>query len=245
MPFGESSNKPRSLAVIAARGGSKGVPGKNLRLLGGRPLISYMIEAARKAKLIDRVIVSTEDDKIAGIAREWGAEVPFQRPKELADDHTPLIAVAKHCMEKMDQLGYRADIVIQLSPTCPFISERRIDESVQLVLNGADSAASLKKIEHEHPYRARRVDQEGNFTYFITHIDVERFQSRQDLPELYCTSGAIYTRRRRLLENWSGYDFALGKVARAIILDEIEGINIDRPIDFLFAEFIMSRIMQK
>lgn len=229
------------LAVIAARGGSKGVPGKNLRSLGARPLISYMIEAARNAKLVDRVILSTEVQAIAETGRRWGAEVPFMRPPELADDHTPLIAVAKHGMEAMDALGFRADIVVQLSPTSPFITAGKIDESIRLVADGADCAATLKRIEHEHPYRARRVEEDGIFTWFMPEVDPDKFQSRQDLPALYCTTGAIYTRRRELLERWSGGDFSLGKVAKAVIVDDIEGINIDRPIDFEFAEFIAER----
>src|SRR5688572_16357775 len=110
---------PRVLAVISARAGSKGVPGKNLRILGERPLIAHMIAAARNARRVNRVVLSTEDAEIARVAREYGAETPFTRPDDLAGDLVPLTAVSKHGMEAMDALGYRADIVVQLAPTCP------------------------------------------------------------------------------------------------------------------------------
>ncbi len=233
------------LAVIGARRGSKGVPGKNLRLLNGKPLISYMINAAKTAKLIDKVIVSTEDEHIKETAKYYGAEVPFRRPSELADDYTPLIAVTKHAMEKMDNLGYKADIIVQLQPTCPFVHAEKIDESIKKVLEGSDCSVSLRRIGHEHPYRAKKILQDGSFTRFIEGIDVEKYQNRQDLPPTYCTTGAIYTRRRHLLENWSGKDFCLGQNPTAVILNDIEGTNIDNLIDFEFAEFIMKKTNNK
>ena len=228
------------LAVISARGNSKGIPGKNLKPLNGEPLISYMIMAAKQSALIDKVIVSTEDERIAQVAREFGAETPFVRPEALSEDLVPLVSVTKHAMETMDALGFRADIIVQLQPPCPFVPTAKIDESILKVrAPGCDSAVSLKRIEHEHPYRAKEIYGEDNFRSFIKDVDVERFQSRQELPTLYCTSGAIYTRKRHLLENCSGKDFGLGQVARAVFLHDIEAINIDRPIDFAFAEFVM------
>lgn len=230
------------LAVIGARGGSKGVPGKNLRRLGHRPLIGHMIAAACAARRIGRVVVSTEDAEIARIAREHGAETPFVRPPELAGDLVPLVAVTKHSMEAMDALGYRADIIVQLAPTCPFVRPETIDRAVDLVSQeGVDSAVTLKRIEHEHPYRAKVLAPDGTFTAFLKDVDVERFQSRQELPQLYCTSGAVYARRRLLLERWSGRDFAFGRVSKGVVLDEVEAVNIDRPIDFLFAEFFLAQ----
>ena len=233
--------EPHVLAVISARRGSKGVPGKNLRLLGDRPLVAHAIRIARSAKRVDRVVLSTEDAEIATVGREYGAETPFMRPPELAADLVPLLAVTKHAMEAMDGLGYRAPIVLQLAPTCPFVRPETIDRAVDLIVDaGADCAVTLKRIEHEHPYRAKELRPDGSFGPFLTDIDVERFQSRQDLPELFCTSGAIYARRRQLLEEWSGHDFALGRTAKGIVLDDLEAVNIDRPIDFQFAEFLIA-----
>lgn len=230
------------LAVISARAGSKGVPGKNLRVLGDRPLIGHMIAAARAARRVGRVVLSTEDTEIARVGRQYGADTPFMRPPELADDLVPLTAVSKHAMETMDALGYRADIVVQLAPTCPFVRPGTIDRAVELVSEaGVDSAVTLKRIEHEHPYRAKELAPDGTFGPFLKNVDVERFQSRQELPTLYCTSGAVYARRRALLESWSGRDFAFGRVSKGVVLDDVEAINIDRLVDFLLAEVVLGR----
>ena len=227
--------------MISARGGSKGVPGKNLRRLGDRPLLAHAIRIAQAATRVNRIVLSTEDATIAAVGREYGAETPFDRPPELAADLVPLLAVTKHGMEAMDALGYRADIVVQLSPTCPFVRPETIDRSIELVMSGgADSAVTLKRIEHEHPYRAKVLQPDATFGPFLQDIDVERFQSRQELPELFCTSGAVYTRRRQLLEDWSGHDFAFGRTPKGVVLDDIEAVNIDRLIDFLFAEFLIA-----
>lgn len=233
----------RVLAVISARAGSKGVPGKNLKPLGGKPLIAHMIEAATRSALLSRVVVSTEDSRIADTARAYGAEVPFVRPSELADDTTPLLAVTKHAMEELDRQGWRADAVVQLAPTCPFIPAAKIDEAVSKVLEpGSDAVVSLRRISHEHPYRAKRlVDDGGAFVPFIEGIDVERYLSRQDLPSAFCTTGGIYARQRGLLEQWNGSDFCLGRHPRAVILDDIAATNIDNPLDFAFADFILSQ----
>lgn len=229
------------LAVISARGGSKGVPGKNLRPLAGRdPLISYMIRKAIASPLIDKVICSTDSPDIAKIAREFGAETPFDRPAELAADRTPLINATQFAMQSMDKLGYRADVVVQLAPTSPFMKQENIDRAVEAVVNNeCECAVSLKRIEHEHPYRARVLDNAGYFSNFIKDINVEAIHSRQDLPTLYCTSGGLYVRKRALLDAYDGSDFALGKSRMGIVLDDIEAINIDRMIDLEFAEFML------
>jgi CMP-N-acetylneuraminic acid synthetase len=228
------------ICSIAARGGSKGVPGKNLKQLGDRPLIAHAISAALQADSVDRVIVNTESREIADTARKYGAETPFLRDPDLADDHTPLLMVTRETMLQMEALGYQADIIIQLAATCPFTRPETIDRSVELALQN-QCAVTLKRIEHEHPYRAKVLNDEGSFSSFITDVDVEAFQSRQDLPELYCTSGSVYTRTRDLLMIATGKDFCLGPKPAGIILSDEEAINIDRPIDFSFAELIMSK----
>lgn len=235
-------SKPRVMAVVSARGGSKGVPGKNLKLLRGKPLIHHALQTAQKSKLIDRLVFCTDSEELATSARSIGVEVPFMRPKELAQDNTSLIIVTRYVLEQMDKLGYRADIIVQIQPTCPFISTSRMDESVQIMLDDPEAtcAVSLKRIEHEHPYRAKVLDTQSKvFSPFLKDIDVEKYQSRQDLPTLYCTSGALYTRRRDLLLTCTGKDFCLGKKPVGIVLKDHECVNIDRPIDFAYAEFMM------
>lgn len=230
------------LAVISARGGSKEVPRKNLKLLGGKPLIWYVLKKALSSKLIDRTVCSTDSAEIAEIAKNTGVEVPFMRPARLAEDRVPLHSVTKFMMQEMDKRDYRADIIVQLSPTCPFLSIEKIDDSIRLVMQeDCESAVSLKKIEHEHPYRARKLLENNFFENFIRDINVEAFHSRQDLPLLYCTTGGIYTRKRHLLEQYEEKDFAMGKKRKGIILDEIEAVNIDCLIDFQFAEFLIEK----
>ncbi len=233
------------LCVVSARGGSSGVPRKNLKSLGGRPLVSYVIETAQKSKYIDRLICNTEDEEIAKVAHQYGAEIPFQRDPSNATSDIPLTASTKYAMEKMSELGFHADIVLQLAPTCPFIKAESIDIGIERLLEtNCDSVASLKRIEHEHPYRALDIVDNDILVQFLKDIDVESFQQRQDLPTLYCTSGALYIRQRHVLENWSGRDFAFGKTARGLFLDDIQAVNIDRPIDFQFAEFLFQQLAQ-
>ena len=234
--------KPVVIATIAARGGSKGVPNKNIRNLAGRPLVSFMIEKARCIKSIDKIIVSTDSPKIAEIAAAYHAPVSEMRPERLSGDRVPLIDVTKYLMNESDKEGPVADIVVQLQPTCPFITEQSIETAIDKVISGEwDSAVSLKKIEHEHPYRARVRSACGDFRNFIQDIDVEArcYQSRQDLPQLFCTSGALYVRRRKLLDEYDGNSFALGVHRYGVVTDDIEAVNIDREIDFKFAEFLV------
>lgn len=236
----------RVLAVISARGGSKSVPRKNLRPLAGKPLIAHTIGSALAACRVDRVIVCTEDDEIAGVAVTCGAEVPFRRPANLATDEVPLIAATVYAVEAMEQLGWAPTVVVQLSPTCPFLPATRIDEAVGLIVDtGSDSAVSLRPITHDHPYRAKELVDGNVIQPFIKDIDVEAFQQRQDLPPLYSTTGGLYARRRALLRGWTGKNFALGTTARAIVLTEIESVNIDGPLDFGFAEFLISQGLAK
>ena len=235
-------SKQKVLAIISARGGSKEVPRKNLKLLGGKPLVYYMFKKALNSHLIDKVVCSTDDEQIASIAKDVGVEVPFMRSPELAGDRVPLHTVTQYMMQEMDKRKFRADIIVQLAPTGPFVKQEHIDESIELVLrDDCECAVSLKRIEHEHPYRARRLLDNNYFENFIQDIDVEAFHSRQDLPVLYCTSGSIYTRKRHLLEKYNGKDFAMGQKHKGVLLDDIESINIDRMVDFQFAEFLFEK----
>src|SRR5207244_11534440 len=146
------------LAVIPARGGSKSIPRKSLVDGAGRPLIAGAIAAAREAKRLDRVVVSTEDEEIAEIARKWGAEVPCVRPSELATDTVSLIPVVQHALAAMDVLGFRADAVVSMQATSPGLRGADLDAAVaKLEESGADSVATVLRVEHEHPYWAKRL----------------------------------------------------------------------------------------
>ena len=231
-------NARHVLAVIPARGGSKGVPRKNLKPLQGRPLLAHMIDAAKRARGIDRLVVSTEDDEIAIVATDHGVEV-FPQPQALSGDGIPMIAVTKHVMDYMTHTGWKVDVVVQLAASCPFVPSSKIDEAVQCLLNGeTDCAVSLKRIEHEHPYRAKQLLDGNIFESFLKDRNVEHHLLRQSLPPLYCTSGAIYAWTRELLSTWNGKDFCFGQRPKAVLVSDREAINIDRPIDFAFAEFL-------
>lgn len=191
------------LGVITARGGSKGLPGKNLKLLGGKPLIAYTIEAASASHALDRAILSTEDTAIAEAARALGCDVPFMRPAELAQDDTPHLPVIQHAVRWMDEhAGYRPDAVMILQPTSPLRAAADIRAAVTLLeQSGADSALSVSEVPaHAHPMRALRVDDDGRAVLFVTGEDVRhRINRRQDLPAAWMMNGAIYICRTRVL----------------------------------------------
>jgi CMP-N-acetylneuraminic acid synthetase len=192
----------RVLGIITARGGSKGVPGKNLKPLGGRPLIDYTIDAANDTPL-DRLILSTEDQKIAEVARALGCEVPFMRPPELARDETPHLPVIVHAVEWMrDHAGYVPDIVLTLQPTSPLRSSADIAAALRMLeLSGADSVVSVNAVAaHAHPMRMLRVGADGLARLFVTGEPVRtRINRRQDLPQAFVMNGAVYACRTEVL----------------------------------------------
>lgn len=233
----------KTLAIISARGGSKGVPRKNLKPLGGVPLITWVIRAAQNAKRIDRLILTTEDEEIADLGRKLGVEVPFKRPDELAGDKATGIMVAQHSLRAMDELGYKADIHVHLFPTCPFLPPEKIDEAIALVADkGCDSSIGIQDAGHAHPFRAVQFVDGGPIIrpYLDTPL-AQKPVNRQDLPPIFVRCGAIYVRKRDVLDGWRGEDFALGKTWGGVELSDVEAINIDRPIDFEFAEFLAAK----
>lgn len=192
----------RVLGIITARGGSKSIPGKNLKLLGGRPLLDYTIDAANDTPL-DRLILSTEDQKIADAARALGCEVPFMRPAELARDETPHLPVIQHAATWMlEHQNYKADIVLTLQPTSPLRSAADIAAALRMLeLSDADSVVSVNEVSaHAHPMRMLRVDDTGHAVLFATGQPVrKRINRRQDLPKAWVMNGAIYACRTEVL----------------------------------------------
>ena len=229
------------IAVVSARGGSKGVPKKNIKSLNGKPLIFYTLKTLSKIKLINKIVVSTDDIKISKIVKKNFPNIEILiRPKNLATDRVPLTSVVKHVAIELEKKKQNFEFVLQIAPTCPFIKEETLKKIINILRSGkTNCVVTLKRIEHEHPYRAKKLNiKNGYFKSFITNKNVESFISRQDLPELYCTSGAIYGRTSKLLKTFNEKNFCLGPNPVGVVVDEIEAINIDRPIDFKFAEFI-------
>ncbi len=226
------------LGIITARGGSKGVPGKNLKLLAGKPLLAYTVGAARECRVLDRVILSTEDEAIAAAGRALGCDVPFLRPAELARDDTPHLPVIQHAVAWMrDQVHYQPDAVVVLQPTSPLRTAADIDGAVALLeSSGADSVVSVSEVPgHSHPSRTLRLDAEGFAELFATGEPVrKRINRRQDLAEAWVMNGAIYACRTGLL---SGQEPTLyGDRVVAYRMPSDRSISIDDLDDWAAAE---------
>lgn len=191
------------LGVITARGGSKGIPGKNLKVLAGKPLLAYTVDTARRSGALDRVILSTEDEAIAAAGRDLGCDVPFIRPLDLAHDDTPHLPVIQHATRWMqERINYRPDAVMILQPTSPLRTGDDITAAVELLeRSGADSVLSVNEVPvHAHPMRTLRLDAAGNAVLFVSGEPVrKRINRRQDLPQAWVMNGAIYACRTRVL----------------------------------------------
>ena len=224
------------VATICARGGSKGVPKKNIRLLCGKPLITHTIEVAKKCKLINRIIVSTDDHEIAEIAREAGAEVPFLRPKELALDNTAKLPVIKHAIQFLEsQEGYRADIVVDLDPTSPLRTEKDIEACIRMVMAGeADNVTSVTEAR-KNPY-FNMVEIIDGKVQLVKQLDYP-VTRRQEAPEVYDLNASIYVwKRDTLMDNDIIYLQKTG-----IYLMPRWAIDIDDETDFELVEFMLKK----
>jgi CMP-N-acetylneuraminic acid synthetase len=163
-----------------------------------------------------------------------------KRPKKYSNDKTPLISVPMYVTKKLNRQKMFYDFVLQVAPTCPFIKTKTIKKIVDLLKSKkSDCVVTLKRIEHEHPYRAKSLNKKDfTFGQFIKNVNVEKFISRQDLPELYCTSGGIYGRTNKLICSYNEKDFCFGKKPMGVIVNDLESVNIDRKIDLEFASYL-------
>ena len=233
------------LAVVPARGGSKGVPGKNIRLLGGRPLIAYSIETALKADGIDRVVVSTDDPKTRDIALELGAEAPFLRPQDLSGDtvsDTPVLAHATAWYAENE--GLPVDTVALFRPTTPFRKLRLVEMCLaRLRDTNADSVRSIRDMRHYHPYWMLRVDESGYAHPFIPGHGLDEYHQRQTLPPVFRHDGYCDLVRTSNLPSPCPPDATLkglyGKYMQTVLNDDPHFVNIDTEADFAEAERIL------
>ncbi|MDD5368446.1 MAG: acylneuraminate cytidylyltransferase family protein [Anaerolineaceae bacterium] len=233
----------KTLAIIPARGGSKGVPRKNIRPVGGKPLIAYTIEAVLQVRdLIHRVIVSTDDAEIAEIARVCGAEVPFLRPAELAGDRAPTLPVLQHAVRFVeDQDQVRMDWVLLLQPTTPFRAPEDIRHVVELASSGGcDSVISVVQVYSTHPILMKRIEGNQLVPYCIEEKEGTRRQDYQ--PPAYMRNGAIYmSRRDTIMEKRSIW----GETIRPYVMPEERSVNIDSQLDFKLAEFLIQDLQAR
>ena len=217
------------LAVIPARGGSKGLPGKNIRMLGGKPLIAWTIDAAKKSEYIDRLILSSEDDGIISTARGCGCEVPFVRPVELAADDTPGIVPVLHAVEALEE---KYDVLVLLQPTSPFRQTEDIDGAIRRCIeNKADSCVSVMEVE-KHPAWMFHLTDLGH----LTPILAAKASPRQQLDPVFVLNGAVYVVSIPALLEQEKLVFKNATLAYPMPAEY--SMDIDTPFDFTLCELI-------
>lgn len=224
------------LALIPARGGSKGIKNKNIRELLGKPLVAYTIESALRSKYIDRVIVTTDDQIVAKISKDYGAEVPFIRPEELARDDTPGIEPILHGIKWLEENeNYRSNYVMCLQPTSPLRDSEDIDRAIEILMDRqAISLISVCEAD-QHPYWMKKIEDGLLKSYMDVDLETKYFR-RQELPKVYTLNGAIYiSKTESLLKNRSFYS----ENTIPYIMTKEKSVDIDDIIDFKLVELIL------
>jgi CMP-N-acetylneuraminic acid synthetase len=225
----------RVLGVIPARGGSKGIPGKNIVSLGGRPLLAYTGDAVRSSTRLTRTIVSTDDSAIADCARSLGLDIPFMRPAALAGDEVPMLPVLQHAVRTLEEQGFASDIVVLLQPTSPFRRAEHIDAAVSaLERTGGDSVVSVVEVPHQfNPLSVMSIE-DGRLKPFTDGAAPNR---RQDKPRVYARNGpAVLAVRTRVLQEGSLY----GEQTWPLVMAPEDSIDIDTPWDARVAEALLA-----
>jgi N-acylneuraminate cytidylyltransferase len=229
------------IAIIPARGGSKGIPRKNLVEINGLSLVAHSINHGLQASMVNRVLVSTDDEEIRNVALAHGAEAPFLRPAELAQDHTLDLPVFEHVLKFLeDEEGYHPDLVVHLRPTAPLRLPKWIDQAVQLLINHpeADSVRSVSPPD-KHPYRIFRIDANGYLEPVMKHEHpLPYLLRRQDLPPMYYYNCVIdVTRPHTILEKRS----MTGDRMLPFMMDADDSFDIDAPRDLEIVRLFAGR----
>ena len=226
----------RVLALIPARGGSKGVPRKNIRLLAGKPLLAYTAEAALAAKRLSRIVLSTDDEEIARIGRQYGLEVPFIRPPELSQDDAPTLPVVQHALHWFEQKGEYFDSVCLLQPTNPLRQPEHIDGCIELLETGdADAVVSVLPVPHQYnPHWVYFQGQQGNLR--LSTGEEAPISRRQDLPPAFHREGSLYVTRRDVL---MVQDSLYGKKLVGFPMEPEFSVNIDGPLEWERADQLL------
>lgn len=221
------------LGLVVARGGSKGVPRKNLRLLGGRPLIAWTIEAAKASSCLDALVISTDDPEIAETARQNGCEVPFLRPAELAGDTVGAMPVVMHAIRTLEEAGRHFDWIVLLQPTSPFRSASDIDAAVKLCFDGeAPACVSLVEAD-KSPWWMVSLNDAGRMETLMESTAVRR----QDLPVAYAYNGAVYVARISWLAQSGSF---IAPETLGYVMPRDRSLDIDGEWDFQLAEAVYS-----
>jgi len=226
------------LAFIPARAGSKRVPNKNIKLLGGKPLISYTIDAARKSSRVNRVVVSTDSENIANVAKQHGAEVPFLRPEEISKSDSTEMQFFLHALYWFEtNESYVPDLIVLLYPTSPFRKAESIDNAIERILKHpeADSLRSVKLCS-EHPYKMWSVEDEYLKPFTKDKDPNTHTLSYHLLPTVYIQNASIYITKPSTIINKKS---PTGDIIIPFIMDELESVDINTPKDFKFAEVLL------
>tara|TARA_Y100000588_G_scaffold89019_1_gene95400 strand:- start:25447 stop:26172 length:726 start_codon:yes stop_codon:yes gene_type:complete len=237
-------NNQKVLAIIPARGGSKGVPRKNLRNVCGKPLIAYTIEPALElSDYIYRIIVSTDDEEIADVSVKLGAEVPFRRPISLASDEAPTLPLVQHAVSFVEnQDGTQIDWVLLLQPTTPLRNKEDIIQALKLTSDiNCDSIISVEEIPSHHPRLVKRIAK-GRLLPYLGEPTQKWEGRRQDLrPKAYLRNGAIYITKRNVIMN---NDSLFGDFIRPYIMPSTRSVNIDNENDISLVEMLLYQTSQ-
>lgn len=226
--------KNKIICIIPARGGSKGVPGKNIKILGGKPLIAYTIEQALKSQYIDRIIVSTDDLKIAAVAKRFGAEVPFTRPHSLARDNSGTIDVLLHALDWLKEHEYSSyDVVVLLHVTTPLRNVQDIDTSIELLINKKAESVFTVAEAHRNPYfNMVEVHKNGR----VTLAKEGNFVTRQSAPKVFDMNSSIYVWWTDVLRKKKKVILEKSLVH---VMPKERSVDIDDLLDFKFAETLL------
>jgi CMP-N-acetylneuraminic acid synthetase len=230
----------KPICLICARGGSKGVPNKNIKLLGKKPLIAHTIEKAINSKIFSHVIVSTEDKKIIKIAKKYGAEIPFVRPKHLSGNSTPIGDVFSHAIKKLYLLGYEFDIFVNLDCTVPFLRKKDISNSVKLLIQKRSDAVYGVYDQHLNPYFNMMEINSKGFLSISKKLAI-RPRSRQESPKVYQLNGLFAYNAKKFLKNGN----PIMKNALPYVIPLETGFMIDTETEFKIAELMFKDFSKK
>lgn len=230
-----SKNDIKIAAVIPARGGSKGVVRKNVSLVGGKPLIAWTIDAAKACKGLDRVVVNTDDYEIAEVAKAYGAEVPFIRPSELAQDDSPVFEALNHGLDFFELEGYVSTHIMQLNPTSPLRTVSHLDQAIDLLVKSQTDSVVTVTEAHSHPYWCKVIRDDGTMEDFL-ELGPDQFKIRQQLPKVYSLNGSVFLVENRLIR---GNTYYSDKTV-PLLMSADDSLDIDTPWEMYLANLVLT-----
>ena len=227
-----------TVIVIPARGGSKGIPRKNLKLINGKPLISFAINIAKNVKSAQKIIVSTDDNEIYEVSKKYDIDV-IERPSQLANDNINLLPVNQHALKVLSNQDIYPNWIVSLQPTSPLILSSSIDEAINLIYQtNCDSVSSMSRVIHNHPYWTKKIDQKTKRINDFIKENGDEYLQKQDLPTCYSYTGGFYIRNRNILQNGTGK--GLGSDARGYVVSQKESLDIDYEQDLQYFRYLIN-----